>query len=99
MFPHPNPLKARLAADQVIAGFYIQTASPDNVEMAAQAGYDYVIIDQEHGSFDLGATLHMIRAAEANGARVVRTRRAGQRKGAEATGEVSWRGPTTTSWL
>ena len=67
MFPHPNPLKARLAADQVIAGLYIQTASPDNVEMAAQAGYDYVIIDQEHGSFDLGTTLHMIRAAEATG--------------------------------
>ena len=67
MYPHPNPLRARLAADCVIAGLYIQTASPDNVEIAAQTGYDYVIIDQEHGSFDLSATLQMIRAAEATG--------------------------------
>lgn len=67
MFPRPNPLKVKLDADQSIVGLYVQTASPDVVEIAAAAGYDYVILDQEHGALDFGDTLTMIRAAEASG--------------------------------
>lgn len=37
------------------------------MELAAQSGFDYVIIDQEHGSFGLEAVVQMIRAAEACG--------------------------------
>lgn len=67
MFPHPNPLKAKLAADQCILGLFVQTPSPDCVEIAAAAGFDYVILDEEHGSFGLTETLAMIRAAESAG--------------------------------
>lgn len=67
MFPHPNPLKGKLAADQCIFGLFVQTPSPDCVEIAAAAGFDYVILDEEHGSFGMTETLAMIRAAEAGG--------------------------------
>lgn len=67
MYPAPNPLRVKLAAGECIAGMYIQTASPDCVEIAAAAGYDYAIIDQEHGPFGYGETVALIRAAEASG--------------------------------
>ncbi|PLC49898.1 aldolase [Pollutimonas subterranea] len=67
MYPDRNPLKEKLEQDKCIHGLYIQTASPDNVEMAAAAGYDYVILDLEHGSFGYSEMLQMIRAAEASG--------------------------------
>lgn len=66
MYPNRNPLKEKLDRDQCIHGLYIQTASPDNVEMAAAAGFDYVILDEEHGAFSYTETLHMIRSAEAS---------------------------------
>lgn len=67
MFPLSNPLQVKLRAGESIAGIYIQTNSPDSVELAAAAGLDYVILDEEHGSFSMDATVHMIRAAEASG--------------------------------
>lgn len=67
MFPAPNPLRVKLLAGEPIAGIYIQTNSPDCVELAAAAGLDYVILDEEHGSFGMNAVVHMIRAAEASG--------------------------------
>lgn len=67
MYPHPNPLRAKLAADQCILGLFVQTPSPDCVEIAAASGFDYVIIDEEHGSFGMAETLAMIRAAEGAG--------------------------------
>ena len=67
MFPAPNPLRVKLLAGEPIAGIYIQTNSPDCVELAAAAGLDYVILDEEHGSFGMDAVVHMIRAAEASG--------------------------------
>ncbi len=65
MYPHPNPLKNKLAIEQFITGIYVQMDSPDSVEIAAASGYDYVIIDMEHGSFGLESVIQMIRAAEA----------------------------------
>lgn len=67
MYPAPNPLKGKLAADQCIVGLFVQSPSPDTIEIAAAAGFDYVIIDQEHGSFGMAETVAMIRASEAAG--------------------------------
>lgn len=67
MYPNRNPLKKKLELDQCIHGLYIQTASPDNVEIAAGAGFDYVILDCEHGTLGYSEMLQMIRAAEASG--------------------------------
>lgn len=67
MYPDPNPLKVKLAAGGCIYGIYIQTASADAVEIAAATGYDYIIIDQEHGLIGYRETVELIRAAEASG--------------------------------
>lgn len=66
MYPHPNPLRLKLTDDEVVTGLYIQTPGVDCVEIAAAAGFDYVIIDEEHGSFGFSDTVHLIRAAEAS---------------------------------
>jgi 4-hydroxy-2-oxoheptanedioate aldolase len=42
-------------------------ASPALVEMSAYAGFDFTILDNEHGGADLGTTEHMLRAARAAG--------------------------------
>ena len=67
MYPDRNPLQLKLEADQCINGLYIQTSSVDCVELAAAAGFDYVILDEEHGTFGYAETVQMIRAAEASG--------------------------------
>lgn len=64
MYPNLNPLKIKLSNDQVITGIYIQTNNSDCIEIAAACGYDYVIIDMEHGSFGIESTLSLIRDAE-----------------------------------
>ncbi|MGY8685359.1 aldolase/citrate lyase family protein [Bradyrhizobium sp. UFLA05-153] len=45
----------------------MQTNSPEVVEMAASAGYDFVYLDCEHGSFGFDGLVPLIRAAEAAG--------------------------------
>lgn len=67
MYPHPNPLKVRLAQGKRIGGLFIQSPCADNVEIAASAGIDYVIIDLEHGSIGFSDAIMLIRAAEAAG--------------------------------
>jgi 2-keto-3-deoxy-L-rhamnonate aldolase RhmA len=42
--------------------------SPETCELAAAAGFDFVIIDMEHGTFDVSSMVGMVRAVEARGA-------------------------------
>ncbi|WP_454719994.1 MULTISPECIES: HpcH/HpaI aldolase family protein [Cupriavidus] len=62
-----NRIKAALAAGSAPVGAFVQMACPEIVEVAGNAGYDYVWIDGEHGSFGLETAVQMIRAAEATG--------------------------------
>lgn len=48
-----------------LLGTFIQSASPELVEIAGYAGFDFVVMDMEHSPFTMESTLHMIRAAEA----------------------------------
>jgi 4-hydroxy-2-oxoheptanedioate aldolase len=59
----PNRLKARIRAGEKSLGTWVQSASLINAEMAAAAGFDFFIIDQEHGPGDLDAAVNMMRAA------------------------------------
>lgn len=45
-------------------GTWVQIDSPEICEIAAAAGFDFVIIDMEHGSFGLSQVVGMIRAVE-----------------------------------
>jgi 4-hydroxy-2-oxoheptanedioate aldolase len=66
-----HPLDARLPAllqgGQRVRGVFSALPSPGLVEMCGYAGFEFIIIDNEHGSADLGTTEHMLRAARAAG--------------------------------
>ena len=69
--PRPRPLDTRLSAmlrgPQTLRAVFNGIASPAIVEMCAYAGFDFVIIDNEHGSSGLETTENMLRAALASG--------------------------------
>lgn len=72
-----NQLKARLAAGQQVHGLINAIPAPLLVEMAGYAGYDFVILDLEHGSTNPQTLENLIRAAEcANITPLVRVPRA-----------------------
>ena len=58
----PNRLKARILAGEKSLGTWLQSASPALAEMAAIAGLDFFIIDQEHGPGGLQTAIDMMRA-------------------------------------
>jgi 4-hydroxy-2-oxoheptanedioate aldolase len=61
--------KVRLAQQQgrIAFGTWVQIGSPEVVEAAGYQGYDFVIIDMEHGQFGFDTVPSMVRAAEAAG--------------------------------
>lgn len=58
-----NSLKQKLSSQPYVIGTFLETPSPYLVEMLGLAGFDFVIIDREHGPIDLAATEHLIRAS------------------------------------
>lgn len=62
-----NLVLRKREAGQPAMGVNIQTASPENVEMAGAAGYDFVVIDCEHGTPYLDGLVDMLRAADGVG--------------------------------
>lgn len=65
--PFDDRLRPMLASGQRLRGIFIGIPSPALVEMCAFAGFDFVVIDNEHGSANLETTEHMLRAARASG--------------------------------
>jgi 4-hydroxy-2-oxoheptanedioate aldolase len=64
----PNRMKARLRAGEKLIGTWLQSGCATFAEMAAIAGYDVFIMDQEHGMGDLQAAVDSLRAANAGDA-------------------------------
>ena len=62
-----NTTKAKLAAGGVVFGGIITRFAPDLVELFGAMGYDFVMIDCEHGPMDLDQVEHMVRAGESFG--------------------------------
>jgi len=63
----PNLLKEKLYAGQPAYGVSVMIPSPQVVEMVAHLGFDWVLIDCEHGAIGLEAVEGMVMAAEAGG--------------------------------
>ena len=59
-----NLTKAKLAEGQTVFGAIISENAPGMVELFGMLGYDFVMIDCEHGAMDLNQVEHMVRAAE-----------------------------------
>ncbi|MEM7354071.1 MAG: aldolase/citrate lyase family protein [Acidobacteriota bacterium] len=62
-----NKMKAALAADEPALGCSVMIPSPQAVEMVGQAGFDWVLIDMEHGTLGLETAELMVMAADSAG--------------------------------
>lgn len=62
-----NQLKRDIASGKRLAGYWLTTASPTVTEIAAGAGFDWLLIDMEHAPNDLPDIVEHLRAASAGG--------------------------------
>ena len=62
-----NRMKSMLQAGEPALGCSIMVPSPQMVEMVAHAGFDWVLIDMEHGTIGPESAELMIMAADASG--------------------------------
>ena len=62
-----NATRAKLNEGKVVFGGIITRYAPDIVEILGALGYDFVMIDCEHGPANLDQVEHMVRAAESFG--------------------------------
>lgn len=62
-----NGFKQALQARQVQIGFWLALANPNSAEICAGAGFDWVLIDCEHGPQTLPLVLAQLRAIECLG--------------------------------
>jgi 4-hydroxy-2-oxoheptanedioate aldolase len=62
-----NRMKTTIKGGGAVYGVLVALPSPALIEMSALAGFDFVIIDQEHGAISPETLENMVRAAEATG--------------------------------
>ncbi len=62
-----NKTKDKIEAGQPVFGALLKMTSPTAVELCAYAGFDFVLLDAEHGPLDVGTCQGLVRAAEAAG--------------------------------
>jgi 2-keto-3-deoxy-L-rhamnonate aldolase RhmA len=62
MYPAVATAKSRVLALQSFTGCFIQLGCPATAELAARAGYDFILLDQEHGLGSEGTTLAQLQA-------------------------------------
>ncbi len=60
-----NKLKSALARGEMQIGTWLNLLSPAAAEMAAAAGFDWCLIDGEHGPYDVSGILSQLRALAA----------------------------------
>src|SRR5687768_18560510 len=62
-----NRMKEKLRAGEPVYGVSVMIPSPQIVEMVGAAGFDWVLLDCEHGTLTLESVELMAMAAEAAG--------------------------------
>ena len=60
-----NPFKEALAENRVQYGYWMALASPYTAEICATAGFDWLLIDGEHGPNDIRSILAQLQAVAA----------------------------------
>jgi len=63
----PQSFRARLAKGEVVYGLFCKTTAPEFVECAGFAGFDFCILDMEHGPVGFETLQNLIRGAEVSG--------------------------------
>ncbi|KAG0484807.1 hypothetical protein HPP92_008700 [Vanilla planifolia] len=69
--PNSTNLKSRLAAGETLYGLFLLSASPTLAEIAGLSGYDYVVVDMEHGPGGIADALPCLRALSGTGAAAI----------------------------
>ena len=59
-----STLKQRLRNGETVIGAFFKTNNQNMVEMMAYAGYDFIIVDNEHSNFDHVDVENIVRAAD-----------------------------------
>ena len=62
-----NTLKEKLRNGEVVVGPFVNLASGALIEIAAFAGFDFVIIDTEHGPLDISVAEDLCRISDSVG--------------------------------
>lgn len=62
-----NELNRQLQEGKTVYGPFCKIQDPAIVEIAAYSGFNFIIIDMEHGAFSIESLQNMVRAAEARG--------------------------------
>jgi 4-hydroxy-2-oxoheptanedioate aldolase len=62
-----NLTKAKIKAGGAAVGTFINVNHPRLIELCGYTGYDFVIIDAEHGPADIETTENLVRASELSG--------------------------------
>ncbi len=65
--PGGRPLADRVRAGETTLGTFCDLGSPGSAEIAAGTGFDWVVVDLEHGVGGRDETLHALRAIDAAG--------------------------------
>jgi 4-hydroxy-2-oxoheptanedioate aldolase len=61
-------MRERLDGPRPLFGTWVKQDAGDVIETLGSAGFDYIVLDGEHGEFDLGALPDLIRAIDVTGA-------------------------------
>lgn len=69
-----NHFKARLKSGETQIGLWVSMGDPSVAELCAQAGFDWLVIDGEHGPNDLLSIRDQLRAVGTTTSAVVRAR-------------------------
>lgn len=62
-----NKVKAQLKEGESFVGTFVKTTDPAVVEVLALAGFDFIIIDNEHTSMNKESMVNLVRAADISG--------------------------------
>jgi 4-hydroxy-2-oxoheptanedioate aldolase len=72
-------LRDRILAGETLFGLFLDLGSPISAELAARAGYDWLVIDLEHGAATEADLLLLLHAVEAGGAAALVRPQSGER--------------------
>jgi len=64
-------LRARILAGELTVGHFLNLGSPMAAELAGNAGFDWLVLDMEHGMLTEAGMLHMLQAVAATPATAV----------------------------
>jgi 4-hydroxy-2-oxoheptanedioate aldolase len=78
----PSPqrtLRARVLAGETLFGLFLDLGSPFSAEICARAGYDWLVVDLEHGAGTEAGLVGLLQSVEVGGSNAVVRPQSGER--------------------